>query len=102
MATPFRKWRPRFSTRALFIAVTLICAYFAAWDATKTYGVKHPKIEFGPVGRDGFQSVTIHSVGEDCPMPFLIRLNADGDPSEYYFWFFGPKLKLPFKSARQK
>jgi hypothetical protein len=43
------KWRPRFSIRAVMITVTLICAYFAAWDATKKYGIEYPKFEFGPV-----------------------------------------------------
>ncbi len=78
------------------ITVTLICAYFAAWDTTKKYGIKHPKYEFGPVGPNGFQPVTMHSVGEDAPMPFLIRLKADGDPSEFFVWFFGLKFELPF------
>ena len=93
------KWRPRFSVRAVLITVTMICAYFGAWGATKTHGIQYPKIEYGPVGPDGIQTVTIHSVGEDSPMPFLIRLKVDGEPSEYYIWFFGLKSKLPFTSA---
>ena len=94
-----QKWRPRFSLRAVIITVTLICAYFAAWDATKKYGIEYPKFETGPVDPNGFQTVTMHSVGEDAPMPFLIRLKADGDPSEFFVWFFGLKFKLPFTTA---
>ena len=89
----------RVSDRAMIITVTLICAYFAAWDATKKHGVEYPKFETGPVGRNGFQTATMHSVGEDAPMPFLIRLKADGDPSEFFVWFFGLKFKLPFTTS---
>lgn len=32
-------FRPRFSLRMLAILVTVVCAYFGAWEATKTHGV---------------------------------------------------------------
>jgi hypothetical protein len=31
--------RPRFSLRTLAILVTLVCAYFGAWELTKRYGI---------------------------------------------------------------
>jgi hypothetical protein len=33
-------WRPRFGLRTLALFVMLVCAYFAAWEATKRYGVR--------------------------------------------------------------
>ena len=35
------KFRPRFSVRTLAIFVTLVCAYFAAWEATKHAVTQH-------------------------------------------------------------
>src|SRR5687767_11643873 len=34
-----KRWMPRFSLRTLAIVVTLVCAYFAAWEPTKRIGV---------------------------------------------------------------
>lgn len=34
-----RRWRPRFTLGTFAIFVTLVCVYFAAWEATKTFGV---------------------------------------------------------------
>lgn len=31
---------PRFSLRTLAIVVSLICAYLASWEATKTWGIR--------------------------------------------------------------
>ncbi len=31
--------RPRFTVRTLAIVVTLVCAYFGAWESTKWYGI---------------------------------------------------------------
>ena len=33
-----KRWRPRFSIRTLVIVVTLVCAYFGLWEATKRWG----------------------------------------------------------------
>ena len=83
------RFRFRFSVRTLAIFVTLVCAYFGAWEATKRYGVP-PKSElrFGGVA--------------SSPAPFLIRYEEDvsGDfyfhyERHYYIWFFGLKIKLP-------
>ena len=42
-AWPFMmKFRPRFSVRTLAIFVTLVCCYFAAWEATKRYDGRSP------------------------------------------------------------
>ena len=113
-----RRFRFRFSLRTLFIFMTLICAYFGAWEATKRYGV--------PVARDTpIANVTIvdstgrHGVSvagdtatanASSPAPFRIARDewkleeepkgAWWDLSQhrcYYLWLFGPRFRLPFK-----
>src|SRR5688500_8839522 len=98
-----RWWRPRFSVRTLTIVVTLICAYFAAWEATKRYGVTEDHYQFSNL--DSW-------VGdEQSPMPFVIsrcetpamtveqfmnpRFLTPSPRRRYYLWIFGPKIKLP-------
>lgn len=82
--------RPRFSVRTLAILVTLVCAYFGAWEVTRA-SVNN---EF-----DGIQFA-------NSPMPLLfwrveIVREVWGDPGEwrrcYYLWLFGPTIKLPFE-----
>src|SRR5688572_2982036 len=97
---------PRFTLRTLAIVVTLICAYFAAWEATKRYGV-------GPLPRpSGVVAIRAHS-----PMPLVIVEDQLDGPYDnllvlvaransfpplstgtrhYYLWLFGPQIKLPF------
>ena len=107
-----KSWRPRFSLRTLAILVTLACAYFGAWEATKQYGVpavqwhvRHP-IFIGPDGNE-------YTLGGawyyyDTPMalaPFVLTVPKyvdalvepnggemlSGTPRgwETYLWFFG-------------
>jgi hypothetical protein len=89
------KFRPRFSLRALAILVTLVCTYFAAWEATKRWGVG---VLPSPGGVGG---CIRHS-----PFPLLIAedelLNCGvdqwGGPRRFYLWLFGREVKLPFES----
>jgi hypothetical protein len=85
-------WRPRYSVRTLAILVTLVCAYFGAWEITKSYGV--PVIQQSPVS---FPIITEAL----SPMPFVIRQHeVDAAFStvimqRYYLWIFGVKIALP-------
>jgi hypothetical protein len=106
----WRWWRPRFSLRTLAIVVTLACAYFAAWEATKRYGV--------PSSIEGDRDLVPekYSLGYDnrSPMPFVVRriewrpfrrvnkssISIDLKPtSTYHIWFFGPAIRLPIESC---
>lgn len=99
--------RPRFSIRTLAIVVTLVCAYFGAWEATKRYGVNEGQVIVGNVGQRGS-----FFTSEWSPAP-LITSCLDHDVTvrdggvvelrkingwNYYIWLFGPKIKLPFRS----
>ena len=94
-----KRWRPGFSLRTLVIFVTLVCVYFGAWEATKTFGV--PAVEEFAVkghGEFGRRIADPHS-----PMPFCVHVTRHrlDYPSpaggglmmryyrRYYLWFFG-------------
>jgi hypothetical protein len=95
MVTSPMRLGARFSLRTVAILVTLVCAYFGAWEATKRYGIQ------------GGQDAT-------APLPFIVvqtelverrgsRL-ADSYTEHWmerraYLWLFGPELKLPFGSV---
>lgn len=76
------RFRPRFSVRTLAIFLTLVCAYFAAWEATR------------------------HAAGQNADkvlMPFVIwgeesTTGASGVKKviawHYYLWFFGYEREL--------
>ena len=91
------RFRPRFSVRTLAIFVTLVCAYFGAWEATKRFGV--PK---GNVGHRSLGDAYAAVINAWSPVPFLIICNEtspfDDDSQRYYLWLFGPTIKLPFES----
>ena len=65
------KFRPRFTVRTLAIVVTLVCAYFGAWEATKRYGTtdEHSQLSnLDPWIGD-----------EESPLPFVVsRLETEG------------------------
>src|SRR5688572_5312529 len=90
---PMPRFRPRFSIRTLAIVVTLVCAYFGAWEATKRHGISD-------MGADPLGEV-------ESPMPFIVRqdeiISTDSvkyaTPRRYYFWFFGAKIKLPYETT---
>ena len=98
------KLRFHFSLRTLAIVVTLVCAYFGAWEATKRFGVPsmHGKI------LDNYRIVRAHAPG-----PLLISCFQEGPvvlPDGYtyagamlvvkthYVWLFGLAIKLPLES----
>ncbi len=104
------RFRPRFSVRTLAIFVTLVCAYFGAWEATKRYGVppkaKENSLVVGEVNR-----TVVNVIDGSSPMPLIVRQSeievghpfefvySKTEPSDkYYLWLFGPKIKLPFES----
>ena len=94
--------RPRFSLRTLVILVTLVCAYFGAWEATKRWGSK----EYGTPVEDDPGTVRFTYPEEVSPMPFLIRCDeatyfymshvGSGSThiSTYYLWLPGLKIKI--------
>src|SRR5690349_9246684 len=89
------KFRTRFSVRTLAIVVTLVCAYFGAWEATKEWGVPPPR---GTWASNSFMKAIVYS---NSPGPFIVRkyVVQGTERVEYYFWFFWPEFKLPFESA---
>lgn len=83
------RFRPRFSIRTLTVFVTLVCAYFGAWEATKRYGV--------PTHRRLLSGTPIRA---SSPAAFIIRyeIGVDllgGPPSRaYHLWIFGYEKRL--------
>jgi hypothetical protein len=91
-----RRCRPRFSLRLLIVVVTLICAYFGAWEATKRFGVNHVE----RLAADQNEAVNMAVI---APVPFLVyRVEGDEPYSglfkRYYLWFPGISIRLPFQS----
>src|SRR5262245_14956452 len=65
------RWRPRFSLRTLAIVMSLVCAYFGAWEATKRYGVPKTPFYTDPVGVFSASS----------PLPFIVSQDEVDYPS---------------------
>lgn len=94
--------RVRFTVRTLAIFVTLICAYFGAWDATKRYGV------VAAIEAHSFAAINVGEIpkptsreGVSSPAPLLIRCEdyeyPNYCPVRYYVWLFGViNVKLPW------
>jgi hypothetical protein len=90
------RFRLRFSVRTLAIFITLVCAYFGAWEVTKTWGLP---TEWPYRDPSTDTNVWIAS----SPVPFVVRYELKFSPhlpdrSHYYLWLFGPQVKLPFES----
>jgi hypothetical protein len=111
-----RRFRPRFTLRTLAIFVTLVCAYFAAWEVTKRFGVGDvAKSVNNPVFVDQ-SGLVMDNVAKSgswpyfevprSPAPFVITVNrydspvvdpfgnidrlGSGQPTrKTYLWFFG-------------
>ena len=94
-----RRFRPRFSLRTLFVLVTLVCAYFGAWEATKRYGVRSGN-EW-PVSSPSAAFVW----NERSPVALIIERTEGVSTADaaapthrrYYLWLFGPTFRLPFQ-----
>ena len=92
-----RFFRPRFSIRALAIFVTLICAYFGAWEFTKRNAKTR---EWATIYGDNDQPLFIS--GATVPMPFVVirdevqyRIPAkEQHRRRVYVWLFGPMFRL--------
>ena len=96
-----KRWRPHFSLRTLLVFVTLVGAYFGAWDATKRWGV--PVLELPPPIDDGTIPVFGRPVPPSSPMPFFVLWTEFRvDPQRhrlieyhrYYVWAFGPRYQV--------
>jgi hypothetical protein len=116
------RFRPRFTVRTLTIFVTLICAYFGAWEATKRYGVvKTPGVSKSqgsariniPAGTMPPKKIIVAS---SSPAPFVIstseyvaeyftesridrQYSVVNGPVHYHLWLFGPTYRLPLESS---
>jgi hypothetical protein len=99
--------RPRFSVRTLAIFVTLVCAYFGGWEASKRAAPKQLRF-YVRLDDENFKSV--HNA--TSPAPLILRLeerhvfvplggvanSIRSQPIKYYLWLFGPMFELPFES----
>jgi hypothetical protein len=88
---------PRFSLRTLAIVVTLVCTYFAAWEATKRFGVEH-------VSRLPADANEVVYMAVASPAPFVVYRVEGDEPyaglfKRYYAWFPGVSIALPWESA---
>ncbi len=114
------RFRPRFTVRTLAIFVTLVCAYFGAWEPTRKYGVtkqgfvinQRPINPFNKLAaRNAPYWVCVYRVNSPMPLILTYDLFDDGGqdsvsfgprfskPRFFYLWLFGPKIKLPFDST---
>jgi hypothetical protein len=100
--------RLKFSVRTLAIFVTLVCAYFGAWETTKRYAKKHYQQGIKDYGDDD-KALMIKQT--TAPLPLLVvrkEVQYEFLPNatfkreyrvSYYLWLLGPKVKLPFEST---
>jgi hypothetical protein len=75
------RFLPRFSLRSLALVVTLACAYFGAWEATKRHGipaVKNQEAKLTP-WHDQMEYFS--------PMPFLVSGTKSYAWRRVYLWF---------------
>lgn len=106
-----RRRGPRFSVRALAIAVTLFCSYLGFWELTKWGATQQVNLV------DSLDKLSESTKGwvpveAGVPCPFVIWIEAADWPGSfyvsaekyttttYYLWFFGLKLRIhgPAKS----
>src|SRR5262245_19775991 len=94
-------WRPRFSLRMLAIVVTVICAYVAAWEATKKYGERLPHILCMDENPNVGDVAVSNAVS---PAPFILATeewvkDEDGYTvvRRYRVWLFVITIPLPFE-----
>ena len=104
------RFRPRFSIRTLAIFVTVVCAYFGTWEATKRAVKSQLSHEY--YSMDGTRKLSEHelqsgskmslSFWSRSPAPLVISrdvLTGGTAPRRYYLWLFGPEFKLPIEST---
>src|SRR5262245_6774079 len=99
-------WRLQFSVRTLAIFVTLVCAYFGAWEATKRYGTRLDKTTRFFNYKGGTYSYDEYVLDASSPCPFVVRRDVYEMPNppltvvvnptrRYYLWLFGTVWKMP-------
>ncbi len=88
-ANRWRSWRPRFTVRTLAIVVTLVCAYFGAWESTKRYGFSAvKKREVAELG--AWASEREHK----SPLPFLILSGTESYAWRRVYLWIGVEVLL--------
>jgi hypothetical protein len=96
---------PHFSLRTIAILVTLLCAYYGAWEATKKHGVPTmvtpENLEIGfIVWSPGPCLICVDAVeGDPVPNFPWASVMIVRNPRYYYLWVFGPQFKLPFQTT---
>jgi hypothetical protein len=102
-----RNWRPRFTVRTLAIVVSLVCAYFGAWEVTKRNGVPAVSSEVNS------ESTLVRSSRAPGPFLVLVDVHRRGKKTNtsqgyiiqfdqvrlYHLWLLGPTVKLPFETT---
>ncbi len=77
------RFRPRFTVRTLAIFVTLVCAYFGAWEATMRYGIPameknvHDPVFIGEDGKEldvTIQGSWYYYASPNVPAPFVVTV----------------------------
>lgn len=95
------KLRLRFSVRTLVIVLTLVCAYFGAWEATKNRGtIIHEwekRAENEPTSAEAILPLVIaqNEIVVTHPKPNSTVMTGT---RRYYLWLFGPKIRLPYET----
>ena len=102
-ATPKRRWY-QFSLKGMLVLMTLVCVYFASWQATTTIGIHKviQAIHDAPLREeDGAWRYPPWDV--TSPMPLVVgttewsRYNGSFCfVRRHYVWFFGLTIKTPF------
>lgn len=116
MPTPRQWWRPRFSLRTLAMLVTLICAYFAAWGATKRHVAReqshgHLRSSHGAPLVLGTRALAPLLISRDILVLPSPTANTPTDAkvvghsmtisdarTRYYVWLLGPTVELPYQA----
>ena len=102
-ATPKRRWY-QFSLKGLLALITLVCVYFASWQATTTIGIPTviQAVHDAPLREeDGAWRYPPWDV--KSPVPLVVgttewsRYNGTFCfVRRHYVWFFGLTIKTPF------
>jgi hypothetical protein len=76
----------------MLLVLTLVCVYFAAWEATKEYGISPP----GGPAVNAFELVSMADSKEYSPMPFVLcRIGSyPSQTVEYDVWLPGRRFRL--------
>lgn len=100
LASAVKLWRPRFSVRTLAIFVTLVCAYFGAWEATKQHieNVYREECCFWMRPNDMNSPMPFVYTRRDSTERLAIRRRTNVNRLEYYIWLLGPTFRVPFES----